>query len=192
MPVGFKEWQVVCDALGNGRQSILIRKGGIHEGRAGFSFAHNSFYLFPTRFHSQYDQVREGSFAQQPEWQVGDTVLIAHHAKASLALTITNWTQIEALFPYHIYKEQTLRERFDWEGKGMASSSIHLALIRVSKLKEPLNIQYQKSLAGCRSWVDLPEVIGSRPENAVPVMNEDLFNSLYETIAGINSCYVKI
>ena len=27
----FKEWAIVCDALGKGQQSIIFRKGGIHE-----------------------------------------------------------------------------------------------------------------------------------------------------------------
>ena len=27
--VGFKEWALVCQALGTGRQSIILRKGGI-------------------------------------------------------------------------------------------------------------------------------------------------------------------
>jgi hypothetical protein len=53
MAKGFKEWQVVCDALASGRQSIILRKGGIHEGREGFSFGEELFYLFPTRFHNQ-------------------------------------------------------------------------------------------------------------------------------------------
>ena len=35
---GFKEWTLICDALGRGEQSIILRKGGIAEGRAGFRF----------------------------------------------------------------------------------------------------------------------------------------------------------
>jgi hypothetical protein len=31
--VGFKDWAIVCEALGRGRQSIILRKGGIGEGR---------------------------------------------------------------------------------------------------------------------------------------------------------------
>jgi len=34
--VGFKEWSLVCDAFGRGEQSIILRKGGIAEGREGF------------------------------------------------------------------------------------------------------------------------------------------------------------
>ncbi len=47
MNVAFKEWAVVCDAILAGRQSVLIRKGGIAEGRAGFEFRHTEFELFP-------------------------------------------------------------------------------------------------------------------------------------------------
>jgi len=60
MAKAFKEWQVVCDALATGRQCIILRKGGIHEGRQGFSFAEEAFFLFPTRFHNQKDFVKEG------------------------------------------------------------------------------------------------------------------------------------
>jgi hypothetical protein len=34
--VGFKEWALVCEALGRGEQTIILRKGGIAEGRGGF------------------------------------------------------------------------------------------------------------------------------------------------------------
>ena len=37
--VGFKEWAIVCEALGRGEQSIILRKGGIAEGREGLPFA---------------------------------------------------------------------------------------------------------------------------------------------------------
>ena len=49
MSDAFKEWAVVCEALGDGRQSIILRKGGIAEGREGFAFAHGEFFLFPAR-----------------------------------------------------------------------------------------------------------------------------------------------
>src|SRR5438445_10939324 len=62
--IGFKEWAVVCEALGRGRQSIILRKGGIAEGRDGFSFKHKDFYLFPTWFHEQPQKVRS-----EPDWQ---------------------------------------------------------------------------------------------------------------------------
>lgn len=162
--IAFKEWQVICDALANGRQSILLRKGGIHEGRGGFSFAHDSFWLFPTRFHAQADHVREGTAPILPEWQSGDTVSIRHHATALHAVTLTDWDQVAALAPYHIYTEETVRQRFDWEGKGMKSGSIHVAVVEIRTLGEPWDITYQPSHGGCRSWVEIPCPTGINPE----------------------------
>ncbi len=174
----FKEWQVVCDALASGRQSILLRKGGIHEGRQGFSFAHDSFFLFPTRFHAQGGQVREGQVTTMPEWQPGDVIRITHHAEALLAVTLTDWAQVAALEPDHIYSEQTVRERFDWEGKGMASGSIHVALVRVRELAEPWEFPYTASFGGCRSWIQLPEPPANWREYARPVLTDDVFAAL--------------
>ena len=177
-PIGFKEWQVVCDALASGRQSILLRKGGIHEGRQGFSFAHEAFFLFPTRFHALTDQVREGEVKVMPEWQPGDLIRITHHAEASWAITLTDWEKVAALEPLHIYSGQTVRDRFDWEGKGMASGSIHLALVRVRELVEPWEFPYEAHYGGCRSWVNLPEPPTGWRESARPVLDDEAFSTL--------------
>lgn len=168
MSIAFKEWQVVCDALASGRQSILLRKGGIHEGREGFSFAHQSFYLFPTKFHAQLSQVREGDFLPGKEWEIGDELEITHHAEALFAVTLYDWDKVAGLFPYHIYSEETLRERFDWEGKGMAAGSIHVAFVKVVRLKTPWKLIYESRFGGCRSWLELPEPPMDLLENTLP------------------------
>src|SRR5262245_15207714 len=51
--IAFKEWAAVCEALAEGRQIVIARKGGIHEGRAGFRIEHREFWLFPTYVHQQ-------------------------------------------------------------------------------------------------------------------------------------------
>ena len=176
----FKEWQVVCDALASGRQSLILRKGGIHEGRAGFSFAHDSFFLFPTRFHSQADHVREGSAPLLPEWQNGDTVPITHHVTVLRALTLTRWDDVQALAPFHIYTPETVRQRFDWEGKGMSAGSIHVALVEVRALPTPVELTYQPSYGGCRSWIEIPVPSGLHLPSIPPV-------SSTEKIAAVSS-----
>ncbi|MGC4015394.1 MAG: DUF1802 family protein [Luteolibacter sp.] len=176
--IGFKEWQVVCDALAAGRQTVILRKGGIHEGRAGFSFAHDSFFLFPTRFHAQGDHVTEGLITPMPEWQTGDTIRITHHAKALWAKTLTDWSQVEALAPYHIYAPELVRERFDWEGKGMSTGSIHVALVQVSQLTAPWEFPYAPKYGGCRSWVNLPAPPEGWEEAITPVTNPSLLETI--------------
>jgi len=178
--ISFKEWQVVCDALASGRQTLLLRKGGIHEGREGFSFAHESFFLFPTRFHAQGDQVREGEVVVMPEWQAGDEIRITHHAAADWAVTLTDWSTVEALRDFHIYSDATVRDRFDWEGKGMASGSIHVALIRVRELADPWVFPYEKKYGGCRSWVALPDP--PPLDDARPVLDDGAYLGLKQAI----------
>lgn len=186
-PIGFKEWQVVCEALASGRQSVILRKGGIHEGRQGFSFAHDSFFLFPTRFHAQGDQVRESEVKVMPEWQPGDEIRITHHAEAIWAVTLTDWTQVAALEPLHIYSEATVRDRFDWQGKGMASGSIHVALVRVRKLAEPWSFSYEPGFGGCRSWVSLPSPPDGWEESARPVLDDDAFAAIADRLSPLKT-----
>src|SRR5215467_3400745 len=47
----FKEWAVVCEALKTGRQTILIRKGGIREEDGIFRVDDSEFVLLPTYEH---------------------------------------------------------------------------------------------------------------------------------------------
>lgn len=153
--IAFKEWDVVCQALEEGRQSLILRKGGIHEGREGFSFAHEEFVLFPTRFHAQGDFVTVPDVVAKPEWEIGEEVVITGKVKVTKAVTLTDWDEVAGLSDQHIWTEQTIKDRFFWEGKGMASGSIHVAYVEVERLPEPIKFPYAKKYGGCRSWVEL-------------------------------------
>lgn len=83
---GFKEWALVCEALGRGRQSIILRKGGIAEGRDGFSFRHNEFFLFPTWFHEQPAKVRVTDL--EPSEPASNAIDIRYFAKLESSYSI--------------------------------------------------------------------------------------------------------
>jgi hypothetical protein len=86
-----------------------------------------------------------------------------------------------------VWTEDTVRERFDWEGKGMASGSIHAALVRVAALALPWEFPYEPNYGGCRSWVTLPEPPSGWRESLEPVLGDDAFATLaarIEEIAG--------
>lgn len=178
----FKEWEIVCDALANGEQHLIFRKGGIHEGREGFSFKHDQFALFPTRFHEQGEHVTVPCPDPKDEWQIGEEVTVSHLAIAQWAQTLTDWASVEALAPHHIYSRETLHDRFHWEGKGMPTGSIHVAFIRTYALPSPLVFPYEKKYAGCRSWIDIPEY--SR-QDLSPVISDQDFKQVEADLSAL-------
>ena len=59
LKVGLKEWATVCSALGEGRQIILLRKGGIYESGGEFEIEHRQFLLFPTYLHQNAEMLKD-------------------------------------------------------------------------------------------------------------------------------------
>src|SRR4051812_20129921 len=54
LSIAFKEWAVICRALAEGRQAVILRKGGIAEDGGRFRPEHDRFLLYPTFFHEQH------------------------------------------------------------------------------------------------------------------------------------------
>ena len=148
---GLKEWAIVCEAMGRGEQSVILRKGGLAEGRAGFGFRHSEFFLFPTFFHEQIDKVR-GDGGEIPTAREGQ-IEIRFFARVVTATAITSWQIAAALEPLHVLHQSVVRERFDYD----EAPGVHVALVRVFRLAPSWRFQDASRYAGCRSWVMLPE-----------------------------------
>ena len=105
---GFKDWSLVCSALGEGRQSLILRKGGIAEGRDGFRFKHESFFLFPTQYHQQAERVRPEILADlmTPPPAPSGTIAIRYFFVVDWALWIDDWSALQRLEVFHIYREE--------------------------------------------------------------------------------------
>ena len=162
--VGFKEWALVCEALGTGKQSVLLRKGGIAEGRGGFGFRHAEFFLFPTFFHEQVVKVRElgAVIPAQREGQIE----VRYFAKLDAQREITSWSAAAALAPFHILEESVVRERFEYKDAGL-----HVAFVRVFRLEPSWLFPDKPAYGGCRSWVNLAVCpVGTRFE---PVLTDE-------------------
>ncbi|MBC8010381.1 MAG: DUF1802 family protein [Burkholderiales bacterium] len=155
----FKEWAAVVAALGAGAQTIILRKGGISEGRGGFDPDHAPrFWLFPTAFHAQREKLRPEAArffpATDPEPGVSPAVPPALDTYADLVAHrfVSEWSEVSALAPHHFWTEPTVRERFDWS----RPAGLHVLLVRVHRLATPLVLPSGLNLGGCKSWIDLP------------------------------------
>src|SRR5260370_22652141 len=65
--IAMKGWAVLCRELGEGRQILLLRKGGIREPVKGFSIEHDEFFLFPTYVHQNGDDLSADARAALPD-----------------------------------------------------------------------------------------------------------------------------
>ena len=148
--VGLKEWAIVCEAMGRGVQSVLLRKGGIAESRAGFAFRHSDFFLFPTFFHEQLGKTRRRD--EEIPKERGE-IEIRFFARVVAVEEITSWETVAALEPLHILQQSVVRERFDYEER----PGLHAALVRVFRLEPSWIFPNSPGYGGCRSWVKLPE-----------------------------------
>lgn len=153
MSIGFKEWTLICDALGTGHQSIILRKGGIAEGRAGFRFEHEEFLLFPTLFHEQVARLKLPAETLLPAARGDGQIEIRYMARVEWTRELTDMEVVRQLAPFHLWREEIVEERFRYDEK----QGLSLAFIRVFRLSEPFVFADSPKFGGCRSWVTLPE-----------------------------------
>jgi hypothetical protein len=155
MHAAFKEWAVICEALGTGLQSLIIRKGGIAEGKAGFAFRHHEFLLFPTWFHEQLEKTTLPADTALPD-EPGEELEVRYTASIEWSRTLTDWAQVERLRSFHVLREAVIQERYRYR----ETEGVHVAFVRVYRLDPPLRLKNEKRYGGCRSWIELPEVEG--------------------------------
>ena len=173
----FKEWAIVCAALGKGQQSILIRKGGIAEGKLGFQFKHEKFFLFPTFFHERIEKTQWQD--SQFSFYKGNILEIRYLASIEWVRFIQDNETIVALREFHILQDSVIQERFQSNRR----LGVYVALVRVFCLSPPHYIPYEKKYGGCRSWVQVPTK--QHESILLPVMNDTLHQQRKQLIEEI-------
>jgi len=161
----FKEWAAVCSALLAGRQSLILRKGGIHEGRAGFRVDHSEFWLFATGFHQQPDSLQPGAMDQTLSPPAAGTILLPGYAVVDAVEEIHDPTVLPRLAGHHVWSDRTIEERFHYRSPGLFA-----LIVRVYQPRSPLVLPDSPHFAGCRSWVDLPN--GLPTADLTPVLSD--------------------
>jgi hypothetical protein len=153
--LALKEWGAVVHALLDGRQTVLLRKGGIRERR--FDVAHDRFVLFPTVAHAHAERVRRGyadalaAGAADVDEEAGTFVV-----RAGVDLIDVIGTDDAAgladLTDLHIWKPEHIDERLAFRPR----HELQVLVVRAIALPEPVTLQRHPEYGGCSSWVDLP------------------------------------
>ena len=173
MRAAFKEWGVIVDALGRGDQVIILRKGGIDEGRGGFKMEHARFLLFPTLFHQQRDSVVPAAQSRYdeiaPNFPAPETLRLEFYAEVVLAKKLNSLAEAQALRGQHVWRGEVVAQRFDW-GR---DRGIFALAARIFRLPRTMELPMLPAYGGCKSWIDLDCDIDS--EGARPVLADAAF-----------------
>lgn len=157
MALAFKEWSYIVDALGKGRQSIILRKGGIAEEDSDFKIKDSRFLLFPTLFHQaeQYIKPEWGKLLKGDRFHLPENkVQLHYYAEVVDQKILKDWNQVKKLNDWHAWTEDRIKERFErWD------QSIQLLVVQVFDLAVKQEIELKPQYGGCTSWVELDENI---------------------------------
>jgi len=169
--VAFKEWSGVCDALIHGRQTVILRKGGISE-RAGpglFAPEHIEFWLYPTWSHQSEQGLRilgEQSPDPRPTAPGLDgSILIRGFVRVDISGYVQSEDALPALRPFHCLEHETIRKRFHYRKPGF-----WVLAARVWRQDPGFTVFPTPEQAGCTSWVILEQPLST--SGLTPVLDE--------------------
>ena len=153
LDVAFKEWAAVCRALASGRQSLILRKGGIAEIGGEFRPEHPRFVLYPTHFHEQQRLGIKPEFlplldAAEAERPPAGVVRLTHWAEVTAVRFADKLADVLALDAEHILSEETVRQRFAYRTPGL-----YVLNVVVRALQETVEVTETLEYAGCKTWV---------------------------------------
>lgn len=177
-----KEWAVVCRALEQGRQTVLLRKGGILEFRQGFEVKHDRFMLFPTYEHQAKESL-QADYADKldqvlKEQPPASQNVVKSYAEAVLVKEITDSSVLKKLEKYHIWNESYVNARMAYNPRKPMS----VILVRTYMLDNPITVENRQEWAGCRSWVPVELSATGRP-----AVDDDTFSRISSEVKEVLS-----
>ena len=151
---GLKEWATVVKALEHGKQTVILRKGGILETASGFKIEAKKFLLFPTWEHQEIKHVK-------PEYHDFLNQTLNNKPKEGYN-TITSIVEvldhrdvysneiIDKLSSFHVWSDEYIKERINW----MVEKPLKVIFLKVYTFPQ-IEIPLQSDFEGCKSWIEL-------------------------------------
>ena len=151
---GLKEWATVIKALEQGKQTVILRKGGILETASGFNIESKKFFLFPTWEHQETKHVK-------PEFHdFLNNVLdnkpnegfnkISSYAEVMYEKDVEDEEVINNLSEFHVWSDSYIQERRNWKPE-KPMKAVFLRTVKIAEFNLPLEAKF----SGCKSWIEL-------------------------------------
>lgn len=175
LSVALKEWAVAVRALREGRQILLLRKGGIREEAGEFEVQARDVLLMPTYEHQEEQagtlQPCYGSWLREEERRrpQGEQIRFTVWARITDILVVRDFDALFALKSQHIYDDAFLRFRI----QTYPEKPLFALFLRAYELPSPVLLPMEMDYYGCRSWVTLTEAVSV--EGAKPVLSDHTY-----------------
>ena len=168
-----KEWAVAVKALERGETALVVRKGGIRE--KAFAVANRRFLLLPGYEH-QRPELLKPEYRQLmqdiPDLTDDGPLRFASFAEVEGAYEIFEPGSLEAMDPYHMWTPEYAGSRFKWRPR----KPLTVLVLRTHLLPEPVELPYSEAYAGCKSWIELDELVST--QGSRPVLPDEGFEKL--------------
>jgi len=149
-----KEWATVVKALEQGKQTVILRKGGILETASGFNIESKKFFLFPTWEHQETKHVKpefhnflNEVLKKKPD---GEFNKISSYAEVLYEKDIESEDTINNLSSFHVWSDSYIQERRNW----MPEKPMKAVFLKTIKITE-FSLSLQPEFSGCKSWIEL-------------------------------------
>lgn len=203
--IALKEWAIICKALEDGKQMLLLRKGGIMEYRKGFEVKHNEFLLYPTFEHQSIESIkaeykeklkeileeqnkyynnnnRKKIDKDNKNFNIVSNNIIKLLAKVEDVIEISDKLTLSELRDYHIWSDEYVTMRMNYN----PSKPMSVLLLRIYKIRKPLIVDINDKWAGCKSWIDIETDREFQNSHKLKMQNAD-----YDTYESINTNKVE-
>ncbi|MDI4644783.1 DUF1802 family protein [Cohnella hashimotonis] len=180
-PIALREWAVAVKALETGKQIVVLRKGGIAEETKEFRLESPTFFLFPSYEHQREHLVKPGTSPSVAETVAAfekepGTVVVSSYAEVAGDIEVTDSETLRKLDPFHLWTENYAEERLKWK----KTKPLHVLLLRVYVLDEPVAIPNDERYGGCKSWIHLAEPLSAR--EARPALVDEAFDKEVQAV----------
>ncbi len=161
---------MACDEMRDGRQTVLIRKGGIREENGVFEMTDREFFLLPTYEHQKSSLLKPDAVKKLEQIQAvsrnPNEIAIDSYVVVEEILTCISEDKINSIADEFPWNEEYVKMRFDFN----PYDPLYVLLLRVYRLPKAVTLPAIKDYDGCKSWVTLERNISL--EGMKPVLSD--------------------